>query len=210
MRDKVPFMVAVVPFSDEQARLLVNLGQRYALWIAAEQALTSMPYDLKRKLINGHYYLYEVFDRIGNGKSLGRWSDDAARQYDEYRVAKSREKQRRESGRALLDESARLYRALRLPLLSSDAGPIRAGDWIGIVRGDGIVAVTGSLDGVTTALLEHIVSADHEMVTVIEGVDATAGHTAAIQNWLAEHRPDAEVEVHRGGQPLYPYLFGVE
>lgn len=117
-------MATVIPFSDEQARLLINLRQRYELWMAAEQMLTSMPYDLKRKLINGNYYLYEVFDRIGNGKSLGRWSDDAARQYDEYRVAKSREKQRRDSGRALLDESARLYRALRLPLLSSDAGPI--------------------------------------------------------------------------------------
>ena len=25
-----------------------------------------------------------------------------------------------------------------------------------------------------------------------------------------DHRPDVTVEVHRGGQPLYPYLFGVE
>jgi hypothetical protein len=117
-------VTTVIAFSDEQARLLINLRQRYELWMAAEQALTSMPYDLKRKLINGNYYLYEVFDRLGNGKSLGRWSDDAAGQYDEYRAAKSREKDRRDSGRALLDESARLYRALRLPLLSSDAGPI--------------------------------------------------------------------------------------
>ena len=28
--------------------------------------------------------------------------------------------------------------------------------------------------------------------------------------WLADHRPGVEVEVHDGGQPLYPYLFGVE
>ena len=45
---------------------------------------------------------------------------------------------------------------------------------------------------------------------MITGGDAGAGHTDASQAWLAEHRPDVQVEVHRGGQPLYPYLFGVE
>ena len=34
---------------------------------------------------------------------------------------------------------------------NSDAGPIDEGDWIGIVRGDGIVAVSGTLDGATVA-----------------------------------------------------------
>ena len=29
-------MAAVLPFSDEQARLLVNLRQRYEVWMAAE------------------------------------------------------------------------------------------------------------------------------------------------------------------------------
>ena len=93
---------------------------------------------------------------------------------------------------------------------SSDAGPIREGDWIGIVRGDGIVAVAGSPDGAAIALLEHLVAPDREIVTVIEGVDATASVTEALLAWLANERPDVQVECHRGGQPLYPYLFGVE
>ena len=38
----------------------------------------------------------------------------------------------------------------------------------------------------------------------------TTATTAAIEAWLADHRPGVEVEVHDGGQPLYPYLFGVE
>jgi dihydroxyacetone kinase-like predicted kinase len=45
---------------------------------------------------------------------------------------------------------------------------------------------------------------------VILGEQATRDRTDEILAWLAEHRPDVEVEVHRGGQPLYPYLFGVE
>lgn len=93
---------------------------------------------------------------------------------------------------------------------NSDAGPIGEGDWIGIVRGDGIVAVSGSLDGALVALLDHLAVPGCEIVTVVEGVDATVGHTDVIHAWLEEHRPGVQVEVHRGGQPLYPYLFGVE
>jgi uncharacterized protein len=92
----------------------------------------------------------------------------------------------------------------------SDIGTITAGDWIGLVRGDGIVSVSGSLDGAACALLEHLIGPGREIVTVITGSDAGAGHTDALLAWIAEHRPDVQVEVHRGGQPLYPYLFGVE
>ena len=98
---------------------------------------------------------------------------------------------------------------------NSDAGAIGEGDWIGLVRGaphlpNGIVTVSGTLDGATVSLLEKLVVPGREIVTVIEGSDATPGHTDVIHAWLDEHRPDVQVEVHRGGQPLYPYLFGVE
>jgi len=92
----------------------------------------------------------------------------------------------------------------------SDVGAITAGDWIGLVRGDGIVSVSGSLDGAACALLDRLITPGREIVTVITGRDANAGHTDALLAWLVEHRPDVQVEVHRGGQPLYPYLFGVE
>lgn len=97
----------------------------------------------------------------------------------------------------------------------SEAGPIGEGDWMGLVRGakhlpNGIAVVAGTLDGATVALLEKLVEPRREIVTVVEGADATAGHTDVIQAWLDEHRPGVQVEVHRGGQPLYPYLFGVE
>ncbi|HEX3089958.1 MAG TPA: DAK2 domain-containing protein, partial [Ilumatobacteraceae bacterium] len=56
----------------------------------------------------------------------------------------------------------------------SDVGPITAGDWIGLVRGDGIVAVSGSLDGAASALLDHLITPGREIVTVITGSDANA------------------------------------
>ncbi len=45
---------------------------------------------------------------------------------------------------------------------------------------------------------------------MITGADASPSVTAAIEGWLADERADVQVEVHRGGQPLYPYLFGAE
>ena len=92
----------------------------------------------------------------------------------------------------------------------SDVGAVTTGDWIGLVRGDGIVAVSGSLDGAVCALLEHLITPGREIVTVITGSEANAGHTDVLLAWIVEHHPDVQVEVHRGGQPLYPYLFGVE
>jgi len=92
----------------------------------------------------------------------------------------------------------------------SDAGPITTGDWIGIARGDGIVAIGGTWRAATTQLLDHLISPDREILTVLAGTDATADMTAELSAWMAEHHPDITVEVHHGGQPLYPYLFGVE
>lgn len=92
---------------------------------------------------------------------------------------------------------------------SSGVGPIAEGDWIGIGP-SGIEAVAPDVVGATTGLLEAVVGEGHELVTLIEGEQAQGDDTAAITGWLAEHRPGVEVEVHQGGQPLYPYLLGIE
>jgi uncharacterized protein len=93
---------------------------------------------------------------------------------------------------------------------SSEVGEVMVGDWIGLVRGDGIVSVAPHPVEAATKLLEHLVGPDREIVTVITGSEADPAVTAAIEGWLADEHGDLQVEVHRGGQPLYPYLFGVE
>jgi DAK2 domain fusion protein YloV len=92
----------------------------------------------------------------------------------------------------------------------TDAGQVTSGDWIGIVRGDGIVAIAGTLVTAASQLLDHLIDDQRELLTIITGVDATAAQTDHIVAWVSEHRPDVAVEIHGGGQPLYPYLFGVE
>lgn len=117
-------MAIIRPFSPEQERALINLRQRYDAWIDAERDLFALPYDLRRKKVGEYEYLYEIYDRSGNGTSLGAWDEEKQRLFDEYRERKQSAKQRREGASAALSESSRLARALRLPLLSADAGPI--------------------------------------------------------------------------------------
>jgi DAK2 domain fusion protein YloV len=103
--------------------------------------------------------------------------------------------------------AAEVTRAVRAS--TCDLGPIHAGDWLGIAR-DGIRALASSMDDATVQLLDALITDDHELVTIIEGEGATAATTRHIEVWLSEHRPDVGTEVHHGGQPLYPYLFGIE
>jgi dihydroxyacetone kinase-like predicted kinase len=93
---------------------------------------------------------------------------------------------------------------------NTDAGAVTAGDWIGIVRGDGIVAVAGTVVAACEILLENIVGTGSELLTVVTGSDAQQADTDRIIAWVEGALPGIAVEVHRGGQPLYPYLFGVE
>jgi DAK2 domain fusion protein YloV len=92
---------------------------------------------------------------------------------------------------------------------STERGPINEGDWLGIAR-DGILAVHPDLSESATALLAELVTEDHEIVTIIEGEGATQAITRHLEVWLHDNRPGSDVEIHHGGQPLYPYLFGIE
>jgi DAK2 domain fusion protein YloV len=104
-------------------------------------------------------------------------------------------------------QSGEVTRAVRDA--SSPVGPVHEGDHIALTK-DGIVAVAPELADAAVGLLEQLVADEHEIITLIEGEGATKAATRRITEWLGEHHPDASVEVHHGGQPLYPYLVSVE
>jgi dihydroxyacetone kinase-like predicted kinase len=91
----------------------------------------------------------------------------------------------------------------------SDAGEISEGDHLGLSGGKVMVVADSAFDA-TTGLLAQMVDDSHEIVTLIAGLDAAEATTAAIVSWLEAEHPGVEVEVHEGGQPLYPYFLGVE
>ena len=90
-----------------------------------------------------------------------------------------------------------------------DAGEVHVGDWIGLSR-EGILSIAETLGEAACRLLEVLVTDAHDLVTIIEGDGSSAATTRRITEWLHAERPDVETEVHQGGQPLYPYLFGIE
>jgi hypothetical protein len=92
---------------------------------------------------------------------------------------------------------------------TTDAGEVHEGDYIGVSR-DGVVAVSDSIVLCTRLLLSRLLQPTHELVTLIEGEGARVADTRRIEEWLSEEYPDVALEVHQGGQPLYPYLLGIE
>ena len=90
-----------------------------------------------------------------------------------------------------------------------DVGPIAEGDWLGIGP-TGIRAVQPSLPDAVTSLVDELVTDEHEIMTLIEGQGASAADTRRITERVADRWPHVTVEVHHGGQPLYPYLLGLE
>jgi DAK2 domain fusion protein YloV len=92
---------------------------------------------------------------------------------------------------------------------SVNGAQVREGDWIALSR-DGLVATTNSPGDAVCKLLEKLVDDDSEIVTVLVGADAPAQETDRIREHIEFHFPHVEVEFHDGGQPLYPYLVGVE
>ncbi|NGZ74011.1 DAK2 domain-containing protein [Saccharibacillus alkalitolerans] len=86
---------------------------------------------------------------------------------------------------------------------------ITAGHYIGIYNSK-IVATAA--DRLTTSrnLLAAMIESGDEIVTLLAGEDASEAETADLAEWLAAEYPDAEVEFHSGGQPVYDYMFSVE
>ncbi len=92
---------------------------------------------------------------------------------------------------------------------TTDAGEVHVGDWIGL-SAKGVVSIEHSISLASCQLLERLIGDQHELVTIIEGDGSSAATTRRITQFLADEFPQLSAEVHHGGQPLYPYFFGIE
>jgi len=92
---------------------------------------------------------------------------------------------------------------------TTPAGTVRVGDWIGLGH-EGVLSIADSLLGASAQLLERLIRPEHELLTIIEGDGSSPAVTRRLSDLLGEEHPDVAVEVHHGGQPLYPYYFGLE
>ena len=85
---------------------------------------------------------------------------------------------------------------------------IKEGDYMGMFEKSIIVAVPDKMQAVKT-LVDQMVDEDAEIVTLIAGEDASEEEVEELVAYI-EDNYDAEVDLHRGDQPVYCFVLGVE
>lgn len=152
-------------FSPEQNRIRANLSSYYERWLDVRRATDSVGNRLAWKTISGARYLYEVTDRNGNGRSLGRESPELLARYDTFLSARDTAKLDLAAVNQALAETGRLYAALNLPMIDASAAEIfRECDVAGML-GTQLLAVG------TNAMMAYEMEAGGR---IFMGFDATA------------------------------------
>jgi uncharacterized protein len=92
---------------------------------------------------------------------------------------------------------------------SASIGPVdvEEGQFLGLVEGEPVSAGP-TLDPVASEVVDRLLGEDPEVLTILLGEEA--GDTDALVHGIRTAHPELEVEVHEGGQPHYPLLFGAE
>lgn len=86
---------------------------------------------------------------------------------------------------------------------------IKQGDIMGISDA-GIVNTGAQVLATTVELIDTLIDADSELVTLYYGKDTTEDEASLIASSIKKNHPDVDVEVHYGGQPVYYYFVSVE
>ena len=86
---------------------------------------------------------------------------------------------------------------------------IKKDEFMGIRDGK-IVVSNLSLNTVLEELLEKSIDEDKEIVTIFLGEESTDEYTDFLEKLIEDKYPDVEVELVESGQPVYPYIIGLE
>lgn len=90
-----------------------------------------------------------------------------------------------------------------------DDKEIHEGDIMGI--GDhGILAVGSEIRKTTLEMLEQLVDEDSELISIYYGEEVKEEDANELIEQIEELYPDADVDAHFGGQPIYYYVLAVE
>jgi len=89
------------------------------------------------------------------------------------------------------------------------AGICHPGDVLGLLDGD-VALIGDDPEQVASDLLHRLLTGGGELVTVVTGESAPAGSATRLSESVERAHPAVEVVCYDGGQPLYPFLLGVE
>ncbi|MGW9174131.1 DAK2 domain-containing protein [Streptomyces decoyicus] len=89
------------------------------------------------------------------------------------------------------------------------AGVCQAGDVLGLIDGD-VVVIGSELTATAMTVLDRMLSAGGEMVTLVLGAEVPDGLAERLEGHVREHHLAVDTVVYDGGQHAAPLLIGVE
>ena len=90
-----------------------------------------------------------------------------------------------------------------------DDKEIHEGDIMGI-GDEGILSVGQSVEATTKEMLSLMADEDSELISIYYGQDTQEEDAEKLASEIEELYPDADVDLHCGGQPIYYYVLSVE
>lgn len=90
-----------------------------------------------------------------------------------------------------------------------DGIAIENGHFMGIADGK-IKATHQEKSETVKLLLEGMITKDDEILTILQGEDVSDVEVDELVQYIEETYEDVEIEVHKGNQPIYSYIFSVE
>ncbi|MET3682094.1 DAK2 domain fusion protein YloV [Alkalibacillus flavidus] len=91
-----------------------------------------------------------------------------------------------------------------------DGRNIEEGNFMGIVDGTISAVNRDKLEAIYELLNNLIDDEEDEIVTILQGEEGTDEEVEQMEAYIEQHFEEIEVEVHKGEQPIYSYIFSVE
>lgn len=92
---------------------------------------------------------------------------------------------------------------------SIDGVEIRKDDHMAIAEKKIVASSASSLEA-AKQLVDALIDADDEIITILTGEGSSAEDVAELSAYIESKNDEIEIEVHDGKQPLYSYIFSVE
>ena len=106
-----------------------------------------------------------------------------------------------------MSKSGEITRAVRDAKLH--VGEIKKGAYIGLFNGE-VRIISDNLIDAAADLIRDVMEGDEEVITFYAGKEAKSTDIKALEVRIAKLFPKIDTEIHKGGQPLYPFIFSIE
>ena len=88
-------------------------------------------------------------------------------------------------------------------------GEIKKGAYIGLNNGK-VRVISDNIIDASIDLIREMMDGNEEVITFYTGKDATREDMGSVKKELGKIYPRLDIEIHKGGQPLYPFIFSIE